>query len=145
MTADIAATHINAPAEQVFEFMRDAERLSLWSFGTWRTDIHDGGLVQGWSLATGAPIWLRIAAYPDTLLIDYYLGTGPHTLSPRISARVIPGPVTGHATDTSTLTMTALRSAEMDDARWAGLIRAHAAEVDIIKGLIETGHDHRLG
>ena len=145
MTADVASVRIGAPAEQVFEFMADLEKLTLWSFGTWRTEIGSDGLVQGWSLATGAPIWLRIEAHRETLLIDYHLGASADALLPRISARVIPGAVTGHDTDSATLLMIALRTAGMDDARWGGLVRAHAAEVDIIKGLIESGHDHRTG
>ncbi len=143
MSADTRSALISAPASTVFAFMSDADRLTLWSFGTWRIERHDGGLIHGHSLMTGAPIWLRIATWPDALMIDYHLGASPDALRPRIFARVIPGTVTGHGEDTSLLTMTGLRTADMDDARWAGLGRAHAFEVDVIRGLIESGHDHR--
>lgn len=143
MTADTASVRIEAPAATVFDLMADPGRLDLWSFGTWKTEIAPDGLVLGRALATGATIWLRIVAHAETLLIDYHLGANPETLSPRIFARVVPGGVTGHGPDVSTLLMTALRGADMDDARWAGLIRAHAFELDLIKSLIESGHDHR--
>jgi hypothetical protein len=145
MTADTAATRIAAPARAVFDFLADPEKLTLWSFGTWRIEPLGDGLLRGHALATGAQICLRIDPDPARLLIDYHLGPDPGALCPRIFARVIPGPVTGHAEESATLLMTGLRSAEMDDARWQGLIRAHAFEVDTIRGLIESGHDHRIG
>jgi len=143
MTADTATIRIDAPAGEVFEFMADPGRLDLWSFGTWRTEIAANGLIRGRSLQTGAPIWLRITPHALLMLIDYHLGEEPDALSPRIYARVIPGPVTGHDPNTCALVLTALRGAAMDDDRWARLIRAHAFELDVIKALIETGHDHR--
>lgn len=143
MIADTAAARIEAPARAVFDFMADPARLDLWSFGTWRTEIRADGLVEGRSLQSGAPIWLRIDAAPERLLIDYRLGASPEALSPRIFARVIPGEVTGHGAGCATLLMTALRAAGMDDDRWDRLVRAHAFEMDVIKSLIETGHDHR--
>ena len=143
MTADTQSVRILAPADEVFRFMSDPARLDLWSFGTWRTEIASDGLVHGWAMATGAEIWLKIAAHPDQLLIDYHLGQAADALQPRIFARIVPGDVTGH--EGSLLLMTALRGAGMDDDRWSGLIAAHGAELRIIKGLIETGYDHRTG
>lgn len=144
MSADTRSMLIAAPARKVFGFLSDPDKLTLWSFGTWRIERHDGGLIRGHSLMTGAPIWLRIATWPEALMIDYHLGAARDALQPRIFARVIPGTVTGHGEGTSLLTMTGLRTADMDDARWAGLGRAHAFEVDVIRGLIESGHDHRI-
>lgn len=143
MIADTASVLIAAPAAEVFDFMADPSRLDLWSFGTWSIEISDDGLVQGRSLQTGDRIWLRVDADPSTLLIDYRLGSAPDNLAPRIFARIVPGQVTGHEDSHSTLTLTALRTAEMDDERWGKMVRAHAFEVDVIKSLIETGHDHR--
>ena len=143
MIADTAATRIAAPAETVFAFMADASKMTLWSFGTWRIEPQADGVLKGFALATGVPVFLRIDPSPERLLIDYHLGASPDALQPRIFARVIPGPVTGTGASVSTLLMTGLRAEEMDDARWAGLQRAHAFEVDVIRGLIESGHDHR--
>lgn len=145
MTADTRSARIAAPARAVFDVLSDPCKLTLWSFGTWSITEHAGGLIEGRALMSGAVTWLRIDADPARLLIDYHLGADPDTLSPRIFARVIPGPVTGHGPEDSTLLLTALRTSDMSDARWEGLCRAHAFEVDVIRSLIETGHDHRKG
>ncbi|NKB53660.1 MAG: hypothetical protein GKR97_15825 [Rhizobiaceae bacterium] len=143
MTADTASIRIDAPAQIIYDYIRDPKKMDRWSFGTWHTTIHQDGLVEGRALGTGAGIFLRIEADLDRLLIDYHIGPTAGALSPRIFARVIPGAVTGHASNTATLTLTALRSATMDDGRWHSLCRAHAAELDLIKGQIESGHDPR--
>ena len=144
MAADTASVLIAAPAPTVFEFMSDPSRLDLWSFGTWKIEVQQDGLVCGHSLQTGDHIWVRIVADPEAGLIDYYLGGNPDNLAPRIFARIVPGDVTGHGSGQATLILTALRTAEMDDARWGRMVRAHAFEVDVVKSLIETGHDHRM-
>lgn len=138
MTADLAAIRIDAPAETVFAFMADPANLTKWSFGTWQTTIHDDGLIEGRALGSGNRILLRIDSDPDRLLIDYHLGSEAGSLRPRIFARVTPGSVTGHGTETSLLSLTALRGADMDDERWARLQRTHAAELDIVKSWIEA-------
>ena len=143
MTADTASIRIDAPAQKVFDYIRDPYKMDRWSFGTWQPSIHQDGLVEGRALGTGAKILVRIDADPDRMVIDYHIGLTSGALSPRIFARVIPGAVTGHAQDTATLTLTALRSAGMDDNRWQSLCRAHAAELDLIKGQIESNHDPR--
>ena len=144
MTADTTSIRIDAPARTVFDYIRDPYKMDRWSFGTWHTTIHQDGLIEGRALGTGADILVRIDADPDRLVIDYHIGQTAEALSPRIFARVIPGEVTGHASDTATLTLTALRSATMDEVRWRSLCRAHAAEIDLIKGQIECNYDPRL-
>ena len=143
MTADTASIRIDAPAQIIYNYISDPNKMDRWSFGTWHTTVHPDGLVEGRALGTGAEILVRIDADPDRLLIDYHIGQTTDALSPRIFARVIPGNVTGHAPDTATLTLTALRSETMDDQRWQSLCRAHAAELDLIKGQIETDWDPR--
>lgn len=143
MIADTASIHIEADIKAVFSYISDPAKLDRWSLGTWRNILHPGGLVEGRSLATGAKIMLRIDADPDRMLVDYHLGSEPSTLLARIFARVIPGPVADYGPNTTLLLLTALRGAHMDEFRWAALCRAHAAELDIIKGQIETGYDHR--
>ena len=80
MTVDTVAADIAAPAEEVFAFMSDPEKLNLWSFGTWETVIHPDGLIEGRALQSGAPIWLRIEAHAPLFLIDYHLGAAPDRL-----------------------------------------------------------------
>ena len=143
MIADLASILINAPAETVFDYIRDPAKMDRWSFGTWQTQIHADGLIEGLALGSGGLTYLRIDADRSRMIVDYHLGETADALSPRIFARVIPGAVTGHGTVSSLLLLTALRGASMDDARWAGLCRAHAAELDLIKSQIETGYDPR--
>ena len=141
---DTVSVRIEAPADEVFAFMSDPERLDLWSFGTWKITRREDGLIAGQAIQTGARILVRISADPGRRLIDYHLGADPGALRPRIFARIIPGETTGHNAASSTLLLVALRSADMDDARWDRLCHAHAFEADLVKSLIESGYDHRI-
>ncbi len=142
MSCDTAFIRINRPADDVFAFMSDPTRMSLWSFGTWRTEIDATGLVHGTSIRDGAAIYVRIEAHISQKLIDYHVGKTPEALSPRIFVRVLPAEVFGD-TRGAGLVMTVLRTAGMNDARWASLQATHRVELDIIKSALETGFDHR--
>ena len=140
---DSVSVQIDASAQAVFEFMADVEKLTLWSFGTWKIVSRDDGLIEGRALANDAQVLLRIDPDPGRMLIDYHLGDAPDALQPRIFVRIVPGPVSGLTEDASTLILTALRGAGMSDDRWARMCRSHGVELDMIKALIESGHDHR--
>lgn len=143
MTTDTADIAIDRPADDVFAFMADPANLDLWSFGTWRIERDDSGLVRGKSIMSGAPISVKIVAHRAQRLIDYFIGASADDLTPRIFVRVIPGSALGGTDDASVLMMVALRGDGMDDDRWQGLKDSHAFEVRLIKSLIETGYDHR--
>jgi len=143
VTSDTAHIRIRCSADMLFEFMADPARLDLWSFGTWQTDIAADGLVRGTSLFNGGEIYLRIAADQKTGLVDYLLGKQPGQLARRIYARILPASDSGGPADAADLLLTALRTEDMDDRRWEDLKAAHAAEIRLIKALIESGHDHR--
>ena len=145
MTTDTAYIVINRSADEVFAFLADSHNLNLWSFGTWKIEIQDDGLVHGKSLMDGGAIYLRVKAHAEQKLIDYFIGQDPDSLSPRIFVRVIPGCVLNGPDQKSVLMMVALRADGMDDDRWEGLKASHAFEVRVIKSLIETGYDHRTG
>ncbi len=145
MTTDTAYIVINRSADEVFAFLADSHNLNLWSFGTWKIEIQDDGLVHGKSLMDGGTIYLRVKAHAEQKLIDYFIGQDPDSLSPRIFVRVIPGSVLNGPDQKSVLMMMALRADGMDDDRWEGLKASHAFEVRVIKSLIETGYDHRTG
>jgi hypothetical protein len=144
MTTDCASVVIKRPADEVFEFMASADNMNLWSFGTWKTSIADDGLITGRAMQDGRTAYVRISASREQRLIDYYVGASPDQLSPRIFARVVAGEVADLGDDNCVLMMIALRSAGMDDERWRGLVNTHAVEVDLIRSLIESGHDHRV-
>lgn len=142
MSCDTAFIRVRRPADEVFAFMADPANLSLWSFGTWRTEIDDTGLVRGTSIGDGAVIYVRIEAHPEQRLIDYHVGAAPDSLSPRVFGRVSTEDVFGDGLGAG-LALTVYRTAEMDDARWDSLIATHRVELDIVKSALETGHDHR--
>ncbi|MDE0695792.1 MAG: SRPBCC family protein [Boseongicola sp.] len=142
MSCDTAFIRVRRSADEVFAFMADPANMSLWSFGTWRTEIDSAGLVRGTSIKDGAETYVRVEAHPEQRLIDYHVGTTPGSLSPRIFGRVTPEAVFGDGLGTG-LALTVFRTAEMDDARWESLIAAHRVELDIVKSALETGHDHR--
>jgi hypothetical protein len=134
----IASIAVKCPAENVFVFMADATKLHRWSFGTWRTEIGEDGLVTGTSIFDGARTYLRIDADRARLAIDYRLGGDPKTLVPRIVAKIVPGQFLGLDTDHCVLTLIAWRSATMDDERWRRLTASHEFEVVLIKSLLEN-------
>ena len=94
-------------------------------------------------MKNGSKIYLKIQPYKQIGLIDYLLGSEPDALVARIFVRVVAGSNLGGVDDECGLTMTALRTKDMDDLRWNSLIAAHVVELDLIKSAIETGYDHR--
>jgi uncharacterized protein YndB with AHSA1/START domain len=141
----MATVRIAAPAPAVFAFLADPAALGGWSLGCMdtRPDPAAGpGIHTGRSLYDGGQGWFAIDADPERLTIDFRLGAPPN-LVPRISARVVPGPVVGAGADACVLTLLAWRTATMDDDRWARLCAAHEAEVWLIKAQVESGHRPR--
>ena len=143
MTCDTASVLINKPAEDVFAFMADPQKLDLWSFGTWKTTIDSDGLVHGHSMFDGSSVFVRVEAHKSQLLIDYHVGNAADSLVARIFARVTAGHCFSHTDETCLLTLTAIRGDTMNEARWSSLKSNHAVEVNLVKSLIESGHDHR--
>jgi len=140
---DTAYARIARPAAKVYAFLAEPENLSLWSFGTWSTEIDAGGLVRGTAIGDGSQTYVRIRAHPRQLLIDYLIGARPDDLCPRVFARIAEGTAIGGGEGECALLMTALRTEAMDDERWEALKAAHAFEVRLIKSALETGYDHR--
>jgi uncharacterized protein YndB with AHSA1/START domain len=132
----ITSITIDAPADSVFAFMSDPAKLNRWSFGTWETVLHDDGVVEGKAIFDGARTFVRIDADPKRLLIDYHLGAGRDELTPRISARVVPGERLDLGPHQAVLTFIAWRLASMSDERWRRLTASHEFEVVLLKSLI---------
>lgn len=133
----ITSITIDAPADQVFRFMSDPEKLDRWSFGTWETELHDDGLVEGRAIFDGARTFVKIDADRQRLLIDYHLGAVRDRLTPRISVRVVPGLALDLRADQAVLTFVAWRPGSMSDARWRRLTASHEFEAVLLKPLIE--------
>ena len=143
MGCDTAFVRIARPADDVFAFMADPEKLGQWALGAWNGAVDDTGLIRAHSIRDGASICVWIEPHRDVGLIDYHVGKTPDQLYPRIFARVVSGTLLGGTDNEAGLIMMALRTDDMDDIRWASLIATHAVEVDLIKSAIETGFDPR--
>ena len=125
------------PAETAFAFLADPTALSRWSLGCMDLVELGDGVYTGRSLFDGGQGWLSIDADRRRLLVDYHVGT-LEKREPRISARVVPGPVCGLADSTCYVTLTAWRAATMSDERWMRLCASHEAEIWLIKSQMEA-------
>ena len=128
---------VTVRADAAFMFLADPAALSRWSLGCMDLVEVGNGVYTGRSLFDGGQGWLSIDADPRRLLVDYQVGSLERR-EPRISARVIPGPVCGLDETVSTVTLTAWRSTSMTDERWARLCASHEAEIWLIKSQMET-------
>ena len=129
---------VDAAADAAFDYLADPLLLGRWSLGCFDT-VAAGtpGLFTGVSLFDGARGWFRIDADRSRHIIDYHVGDATSQV-PRVSARVIPGPVCGLPDVSCYVTLTAWRVAGMSDERWSRLCAAHEAEIWLIKAQIET-------
>ena len=142
--ADTAHIRITYDARKLFDFIANPGNLDLWSFGTWRKEIFEDGLVLGRSIFDGASIYLRIESSVETGVVDFFVGPDPSKLERRIFMRVLPVACAGTSgCEETDLILIALRTSDMDQDRWDGLKTSHAFEVRLIKRLIESGFDHR--
>jgi hypothetical protein len=133
-----ATQRVDVAADVAFDFLADPLQLGRWSLGCFDTmAAGPPGLFTGTSLYDGARGWYRIDADRARHLIDYHVGDAS-ALVPRISARVVPGPVCGLPPSSSLVTLIAWRVADMDDARWTRLCAAHDAEIWLIKAQLES-------
>jgi hypothetical protein len=128
---------VEVAAEAAFAFLADPKALGGWALGCWGASVDDAGRFHGRSLISGDETWGRIDADPARFVVDYLVGSRPDDFSRRISARVVPGPVTGRGENVCLVTLTAWRAAGMDDARWRQLVAAHEVEIFLIKGQLE--------
>jgi hypothetical protein len=128
---------VEIDAKTAFAFLADPKALGGWALGCWDARVDGAGRFHGRSLFSGEKTWGRLDADPARLLVDYLVGSRSGDLVPRISARVVPGPVAGRPEDVCLITLTAWRAAGMDEARWRQLVAAHEAEILLIKGQLE--------
>ncbi len=132
-----ATCEVAVPADAAFAFLADPAALSRWSLGCMDLAEVGDGVYTGHSLFDGAQGWLSIDAEPRRLLVDYHVGT-LEKREPRISARIIPGPVCGLGETSCYVTLTAWRGAAMSDERWMRLCASHDAEIWLIKSQMEA-------
>lgn len=138
LDSHIASVVIDAPLEQVAAFVASPQNLDQWTFGTWEIEDVGDGITKGKSLFDGGEVYVKIECDPKFHMVHYLLSAtkqGPFT--PRISARVLPGPTMGLGADQSVFSLMAWRHADMDDFRWHKLTSCHETEVLLVKARIE--------
>lgn len=136
--AHIASVRIEAPANYTFEQLSDAGALSRWALGCMGllpTGV--AGVFRGISLFDGSEAFVEIRNHPNLGLIDYHVGTLA-ARSPRISIRVAAGTELGLGNTCCLAAMTAWRTSEMDEARWARTCTTHELEALLFKAQIEA-------
>jgi hypothetical protein len=127
-----------APRAAAWALLTTAPGLARWNLGLWHTREVAPGLVTGESLFGGGSGLARIEADAAGGIVRYAVGATPEALVPRIEARVHDGAALGHAAGTCLVTLLAWRPGGMDAARWQRLQAAHEAEIDIIRGALES-------
>lgn len=132
VTARVAVT-----ADDAYAFLADPVALGRWSLGCMDLVADGPGVWRGRSLFDGGEGWLSIDGDPARRLVDFHVGTRDLRV-PRISARVVAGPVCGLDAATSYVTLTAWRAQSMSDERWQRLCATHEAEIWLIKAQMET-------
>lgn len=132
-----ATTVCEVAADDAYAFLADPKRLGVWALGCWGAQSIAEDTVRGTSLFDGDVAVVRVAGSAPSLTVDYFVGGDEGTMVPRISARVVPGPVVGRPARECLVTVLAWRAVGMSDERWARVVASHEAEVLILKARIE--------
>jgi hypothetical protein len=127
----------DAEPAAAFAFLADASHLGSWALGCWGAEPVGDGVVGGTSLFDGSTTYVRAAAAPGRLAVDFAVGGDPHELVHRISAQVVPAAALGYPDGTSMVTLLAWRAADMTDERWARLVASHDAEILLLQARLE--------
>ena len=129
---------VEVTADIAFDFLADPLRLGRWALACFNTTpAGQSGLFTGVSLYDGSRGWVRLDADKARHIIDFHIGDA-ETQTPRVSARVIPGPICGLPATSCYVTLTAWRVADMSDDRWSRLCSAHEAEIWLVKSQLES-------
>jgi hypothetical protein len=135
--AHTTAALVSVPAGFALAQLADARFVGGWSLGSMHLAEVAPGVYRGISMFDGSAAHVDIRPRPDLGLIDFGVGTLESRM-PRIFIRVTPGDVLGHGDGACLLTLTALRAAGADPARWSRTCNTHEAEILLIKAQLET-------
>lgn len=130
MTRDAAVS-----ADAAFAFLADIGNLGAWTPTRW--EDAPGGGVSGMSGVDGRRLHVALVAEPAHRTIWFTVADadgGP--AQPLLAIRVLPGDDVGIIG--CRLTLFAWRAARFDDARWAAVHAAHAAEIDTLTAVLES-------
>jgi hypothetical protein len=127
-------------ARQAFAFLADGLSLGRWALGCFGTKAMGDGLFVGHSLFDGKALYVRIAADAARLAVTYHVGPRADRLSPRIEARVAECEA-ARTGQQCVVSLIAERTPDMTDERWRQLRTLHAAEILLVKALLERERD----
>jgi hypothetical protein len=134
-----ATVLVEVPAEIAFAYLADGMKQSEWALGSWSRERLDDGLFRGTSLFDGSQNYVRLEPDPESLLVDYWVGTDSSRMLRVNSARVVPGPAVGRPDGTSLVTLMKWRTPEQTDEDWERACLVFDTEVHMIKGRLELG------
>ena len=113
--------------------------MARWNLGLWNCREVQPGLLTGESLFDGALGWVRVQVDATRGVVDYYVGSDPQALAPRIRASVLAGDVLGFPAGSCVVTLEAWRTHDMSDDRWARLVQTHETEIALICAQLASG------
>jgi hypothetical protein len=134
-----ASIAVKATAKRAFDFMADGNKQSDWALGSWNRKQISADVFFGTSLLDGSEEYIRLVPREDLLLVDYYCGPAPESLTWVVEARIVPGELIGLGPQMSLINMTTWRSANADPAYWQMIEHVWQTEIHLIKQLIERG------
>lgn len=137
--AHSASVEVAAPAQVAFEFMADGLKQSHWALGSLERKALGDDLFVGQSSFDGSDLYVKLASYPDLLLVDYSTGDSPETLIPTVEARIRPGSWLGRDDSVSVITLTLWKMEGTSDEEWRLDYHLWKTEMHLIKGAIERG------
>lgn len=129
----VASALCDAEAERALGHLTGVAGMRAWCLGMTECVEHEPGLLRGRSLFDGSIGWVRVEIDASRFSVDYWCGSSPALLSPRIHARAVPGPALGYGAGQCLATLLAWRPADMDDDRWRRLMLTHETEILLIR------------
>ena len=137
--AHSASIEVAVPAEAAFAFMADGMKQTHWALGSVNRRPLGDNLFVGESSFDGAELYVKIASYPDLLLVDYSTGPSPDELTPAVEARIRRGEWLGRDPSVSVITLTLWKWAGASDEKWRLHYHLWQTEMHLIRGAIERG------
>jgi hypothetical protein len=140
MSGDVfhgASAEVAVEAEEAFAYLADGLKQSDWALGSWQREQIGEQLFRGVSLFDGRETFVRVAADPVQLLVDYEVGPALDRMLRVNAARVVPGPLLGRPDGTCVVTLMKWRTSSQEDDEWHRACVTFDTEIHMIKGRLE--------
>jgi hypothetical protein len=129
LRSDTQAVSIDAPAEQVFDFVADPENLPTWAVGFCRAICRAG---DGWLVTTAqGEVGIRYVTDRALGVIDFYLSPAPGVEAAAFS-RVLPS---GGGAE---YVFTQFQGPGVPDEVFAGQVAALGEELHVLRALVRA-------